>query len=472
MHHAGAAGIAHVADDRTFGKRRPTGLHAGRGALEVPEEHCIIPETPTFAQGVAGDDGVTEQLADEEDFRVALLMLQLHDLHGSPARRCKVEPPVTHVRELAAAALIALRPVEVVAAHRELAVGNRNRVAVDVVSGGAIGATWYLVVRFEAAALVVVGSRNRLELVAAEGRPRRERYANVVVGQSEGGTERGRPLWTPLRWRSIPRVQRSRSIARGAAAQENETDSHRRRSIQRVHTDVEYDTSSVMGLSQRSAIESALDELFQAEQKARDLTDQIADGPAEIVLPVLLETIERARKLPEEQERIARLESVAKILGEVGGPSAVDALIDILGSEEPEARHAAGVVLEDMGFERFKEVALGVERALGTLPPDHLALSELPYILIEVPEPGVVKLIHRFLEHPNEEVAAAAIEACVELGDPTSVAKLARLERDTRLVELEDESASEQATDASVTIGELAKEARLLLQSLEPEDRA
>jgi HEAT repeat protein len=226
-----------------------------------------------------------------------------------------------------------------------------------------------------------------------------------------------------------------------------------------------------MGFSNRADVEGALAELFQAELRARDLADEIAEAPADIVLAVLTDAVERARKLADEKERIGRLDSVAKILGELGNAGAVDALVDILGSEEPEARHAAGVVLEDLAFERFKEVALGVERALARLSPEHLALSELPYILIEIPEPGVVKLVHRFLEHPNEEVVASAIEACVELGDPTSIAKLSRLERDTRLVELDD-GETERSSEASVTIGELAKEARLLLQSLEPEDRA
>lgn len=201
------------------------------------------------------------------------------------------------------------------------------------------------------------------------------------------------------------------------------------------------------------------------------MADEIAGGPPDLVLGVLIAAIDRARNLTDEKTRVVQLESAAKILGELGGPGAVDALIDILGSEEPEVRHTAGVMLEDLSFERFKEVALGIERALAKLPPDHLALSELPYILIEVPEPGVVKLIHRFLEHPNEEVVAAAIEACVELGDPSSAPKLAKLERDTRLVELDD-GESDRNADSSVTIGELAKEARLLLQSLEPEDRA
>jgi hypothetical protein len=81
----------------------------------------------------------------------------------------------------------------------------------------------------------------------------------------------------------------------------------------------------------------------------------------------------------------------------------------------------------------------------------------------------VLKLIHRFFDHPNEEVVAAAIEASVELGDPASIPKLARLEKDTRLVEMDQEE-EEDGAEASVTIGELAKEARLMLETLGPEE--
>jgi hypothetical protein len=73
------------------------------------------------------------------------------------------------------------------------------------------------------------------------------------------------------------------------------------------------------------------------------------------------------------------------------------------------------------------------------------------------------------LDHPSEEVVAAAIEAAVEVGDPASVPKLARLEQDGRLVELDDE---EDDVEGTVTIGELAKEARLMLETLGPEEQA
>jgi HEAT repeat protein len=218
----------------------------------------------------------------------------------------------------------------------------------------------------------------------------------------------------------------------------------------------------LMALTNRSAVTTALTELFDAQRRTRALVEQIASGDNQLVLDALVEATQVARDRPTEEERTLELASIAQILGRVSGPGAVDALVEILGSDEPESRHAAGLVLEDLAFDRFKEVALGIERALTQLPADHLALPELPYILIELPEPGVPKLLHRFLDHPNEEVVAAAIEAVVEIGDVTAGAKLAKLEKDARLIELEDE---DDESDGSVTIGELAKEARLLLQS-------
>jgi HEAT repeat protein len=219
----------------------------------------------------------------------------------------------------------------------------------------------------------------------------------------------------------------------------------------------------------RSALHAALSELFEAERARRLLSDQIASGPPDIVLEVLQAAIVAARSRTDEDERLLELEAITQILGQLSGSGAVDTLVDVLGSDEPEARHAAGVALEELSFERFKEVALGVERALSGLPPDHLALTELPYLLVGVPEPGVPRLIHRFLDHPNEEVVSAAIEACVELGDPSSVPKLAKLESDGRLIQLEDDE-QESGDETTVTVGELAQEARRTIEALRSEE--
>src|SRR4029077_566564 len=123
----------------------------------------------------------------------------------------------------------------------------------------------------------------------------------------------------------------------------------------------------------------------------------------------------------DEEEATLRLVRIASLLGELSGPRVIDALIDVLASEHPEARQAAGDELGQLSFERFKEVAQGVERALKRLPVGSPALPELPYILAEVPEPGVVKLLGQFLSHRDPDAVAAAIETLAELGDPNAV---------------------------------------------------
>ena len=113
----------------------------------------------------------------------------------------------------------------------------------------------------------------------------------------------------------------------------------------------------------------------------------------------------------------------------VPGNAAVDLLIDILGSSEAEARLSAGEALEERGYSRYKELALGVERALGRLSAESTALQELPYLLAELPEPSVPKLLARFLALPSAETVSAAIEALVEVGDPAALKLLAPLEK-------------------------------------------
>src|SRR6185369_12900186 len=109
----------------------------------------------------------------------------------------------------------------------------------------------------------------------------------------------------------------------------------------------------------------------------------------------------------------------------------------------------------------FKEVAGGVERALKRLPVGSPALPELPYILAEVPEPGVVRLLGQFLAHKDPDAVAAAIEALAEIGDPAAIKLLEPLAHDERTVELAEDG-SDATSEAS--IGELASEAIELLQ--------
>jgi HEAT repeat protein len=206
---------------------------------------------------------------------------------------------------------------------------------------------------------------------------------------------------------------------------------------------------------------ATLTALFDAERAVRAAHDELVDAEPGAVLPLLEKTTRDALTLDEldEDEASLRLVRVAAVLGEMQGPRVVDLLVDVLGCDEPEARHAAGEALEGLAFDRFKEVAQGVERALERLPEGSPALSELPYLLAQVPEPGVTKLLARFLAHKDADAVAAAIEALVEMGDPAALPMLDALAGDARKVQLEDEG----GTEGEATLAELVAEARTLL---------
>jgi HEAT repeat protein len=206
---------------------------------------------------------------------------------------------------------------------------------------------------------------------------------------------------------------------------------------------------------------ATLTSLFDAERAARSAHDDLLEAPADALAALLERASREALSLVEEDEDEAslRLGRIAALLGEMHGPKVVDLLVDILGCEEPEARHAAGEALEGLAFDRFKEVALGIERALERLPAGSLALVELPYVLAQIPEPGVAKLLGRFLAHADADAVAAAIEALVETGDPGALPLLEPLASDHRKVQLEDDG----GTEGEATIAELVAEARGML---------
>ncbi len=213
-----------------------------------------------------------------------------------------------------------------------------------------------------------------------------------------------------------------------------------------------------------ATIGETLNALFEAERTARSLHANLrGEGDAKLV-PELRAATKAALELDDEAEASVRLVRLALLLGDLEGDAVVDLLVDILGGVSPEARIAAGEALEGLAFDRFKEVALGIERALTRLPKGNPALSELPFLLAEVGEPGCAKLLGRFLQNEDAEVVASAIEAIAELGDPASIPMLAKLERDGRQVQLDDEEGGER-----VSIADLAHEAREILEEMAAE---
>lgn len=214
-------------------------------------------------------------------------------------------------------------------------------------------------------------------------------------------------------------------------------------------------------MTKPASAEATLHALFDAEREVRRLHHELASGERGPALDAAVAAVREAKSSTDADESTLRLVRLASLLGELGGDRAVDALVDVLDAEYPEARLAAGESLSELAFDRFKEVALGVERALGRLPPTSPALIELPFVLAEVPEPGVAKLLGRFLEHQHPEVVASAIEASVEFGDPALAKLIAPLRNDKRVVDLDDETGERDQT----TLGQLAREACEVLEA-------
>lgn len=207
-------------------------------------------------------------------------------------------------------------------------------------------------------------------------------------------------------------------------------------------------------------LDKTLADLFDAERHVRKLHDTLSDAPPADTLATLEKAMKAAQSEADEEEASMRLERIALLLGEQEGPKAVDLLIDVLATDFPEARLVAAEQLEGLAFDRFKEVAQGIERALKRLATGSPALPELPYVLAEVPEPGVSKLLEQFLAHEDADAVAAAIEVAVELGDAGLTDAIAALEGDMRTVEVADE----QDEPTEVTIADLVDDALDILK--------
>lgn len=202
-----------------------------------------------------------------------------------------------------------------------------------------------------------------------------------------------------------------------------------------------------------------LQRIFDSDRVLRQAESELLrnKGSDELVAFLERET-ENALRMEDRKEGAMRLERLADLCAQVPGPRMTDALIAILNDREPRVRVAAGEALRDLGYERYAEVARGIERALSR-NADGLSMSELPWVLAEIAEPSALPLIRRFLDHPSPDVIAAAIEALAQLRDPDSISALERFMSDPRVVTIEDFE-----DETKTTLGELAADALEILR--------
>ena len=199
------------------------------------------------------------------------------------------------------------------------------------------------------------------------------------------------------------------------------------------------------------ALTDHLTRIFDADRAARDAEAAFLEtGDGASRSQALRQAIEAASQLDDRDESVSRLERLADLCSQIPGADSVDSLILILNDDEPSVRLAAGEALLDLAYDRYAEVARGIDRALDgrTSGP---AMAELPGILGEVGEPGAQIQLRRFLDLDDPDAIAAAIEAMAQLRDPAAADALEPLTDDNRVVVLDD---AERETEA--TLGELA----------------
>lgn len=195
-----------------------------------------------------------------------------------------------------------------------------------------------------------------------------------------------------------------------------------------------------------------LSDLFKADRTLRDAEQELLEGDEQELSELLTTAVTEAKAESNEEEKTMRLQRLADLCAQVPGPEMTDALIAILDEDLPSVRVSAADALVDVAYERYAEVARGVERALER--DEGTALGELPWVLTEVADPTAIKLIGRFLKLKDATIVASAVEALATLGDPAAVELLEPLTHDERTVELDEFDG-----EVSATLGELTEEA-------------
>jgi HEAT repeat protein len=200
---------------------------------------------------------------------------------------------------------------------------------------------------------------------------------------------------------------------------------------------------------------STLAAIFEAERALRTAERALLATEPSALRSLLSAAVAEAKALEDRRESILRLERLSDLCAQVDGPEMVDALVSILDDEAPSVRVAAAEALVDVGFERYAELARGIERAIAD-GARNTALQELPWVLVEIAEPSARQLIVRLLKNDDVEVVASAVEALAELGDPAAIADLEPLLDDERPVALDGDEGDDDEGEA--TLGDLVEE--------------
>ncbi len=203
-----------------------------------------------------------------------------------------------------------------------------------------------------------------------------------------------------------------------------------------------------------TSIDAKLARIFEADKALRTAQQDFSStGDERVRVDALSRAVDLAWAMEDDEEGTERLMRLGDLLTDVGGPTACKILVRLLDHEDPGVRASAGEGLIELGHARYAEVARAIEKVVDE-GKAVTSLTEVPYILAELGEPGGVKLCIRLLKHAEGDVVAAAIEGLAALGDPSAAKEIEKLRNDKRRVTVEEELET-----GELTVGELASEA-------------
>ena len=168
---------------------------------------------------------------------------------------------------------------------------------------------------------------------------------------------------------------------------------------------------------------------------------------------------EQTKDIEPEADVPITLVRTAEMLVGVMTEKSVATLAAGLGSENATVRMLCGDALMHIAEEDLELLKPAVD---DVLKQGGTAAEEMPFVLLEVDDPEIPKILEAFLKSSEGEVVAAAIEALIELGDPDCEPAIKALVDDKREVTLD-----EGVEDETTTIGRLAQDALAMLEGQE-----
>ena len=174
---------------------------------------------------------------------------------------------------------------------------------------------------------------------------------------------------------------------------------------------------------------------------AREIVDEIIELSERIV--TLTEEFEKLPIGEQSNELAKRYDTMLSVLKEDSDvPVALIRLIDLLcilpegaskivvlglAHPNPDIRQISGESLLAIAEDDVHNIEAAIDYAI---EDQGFAAIEMPLVLTNIEDSHVVEQIVRFLDHDSIEAVASAIEALADVGDPSAVPSLERLQED------------------------------------------